>query len=192
MGEVLCIDRDALGVSPKVQKQIMLEQILLKDTAYLDRDKLTDREKNRWLPLNLTTTVRSIYSNRVVCRKEGIYYHAYNNFVDIERTEHKGYDLVMFWASMSVMLLIDCNNFAMRNILSSASSFQCCGLYWNDNIVGPIVYSQVYVRDAEFPTLSEYYSKDITDVSVEDLKALYRRGNMSALLDEIVEVKEEK
>ena len=102
---ILCVDTTALKTSIDVQKDVNLEDILNNHTKYYDTEE--EALKDDYAPLDFSVSVRSIYSNLilqidVVDRKK-----YYVNLTNVQPFVHKGYDLIMYLASIGLLYNIN-------------------------------------------------------------------------------------
>lgn len=188
MGSILCIDTDKIGRDNKLQKNLKLGNILVENTDYFSDFEGVDK---KWRPLKFATTVRSIHSNKIICQdvpKENrtIYYHTYGS---VDRFIHKGYDLVMFLSSMSIMEMLSdsADKAELNDVMFGHSIFKCQGIYFNAEIVDPVVFSIVYIEDDAFDSFfTPIALKD--NWRVEDIAKMKEdsHGNIQALIEDIV------
>ena len=99
---ILCVDIKALKTSEEVQKDVVLEDLLNNHTKYYDdvKEALLDN----FVPLDFSTSIRSIYSNLVVENSKFGGKRYYTNITDVQPFPHKGYDLIMFLSSIFTQL----------------------------------------------------------------------------------------
>lgn len=187
---ILCIDTKALNTSLYVQRDVNLEDLLNNHTKYYDSE--TEALKDKYVPLDFCVSVRSIYSNYVLqIDKENNEKRYYVNLTKVQPFVHKGYDLIMYLCSIGVMQSID-YQLGFDDLMMKHSQFQPIGLYNPDPaLINPIVYSHVIISDDGIKELPQYLKSDRYLVPIRTMK-MCKAGNISALLDTIIEVKEEE
>lgn len=192
MSNILCIDTEQIGRDTALQKSIKLEDVLLNHTDYFSSKKLDDEafKRSKWKPLKFATTVRSIGTNKVLCcdikdENRTVFYHTFGS---VDKFIHKGYDLVMFLSSMSIMNILSekADKTKLNDVMFNGSIFKCMGIFYNAEIVDPIIYSIVYIQDNYF---DDFFRGDVLkdDWRVEDISVMKEdtHGNIKALVDEI-------
>ena len=185
---ILCIDTRALKTSPDVQKDVNLEDLMLKHTKYYDTAK--DALKDKYVPLDFSVSVRSLYSNLVLQIDAGEQKRYYTNLTNVQQFVHKGYDLIMYLTSIGLMHSVD-YRLGFDELMMKHSQFMPIGLYNPDSaILNPIVYSHVIVSDEGAEQLPQYLKSDRGLVHISTMNEC-RAGNIPALLDTIIEVKED-
>ena len=95
---ILCIDTKALKTSPKVQKDIDIEDLLNNHTKYCQDVK--EALECGYVPLDFSTSIRSMYSNLVVQRNIEDKHKYYIN--TLKRSLTKGLILVDYKLSAVV------------------------------------------------------------------------------------------
>ena len=185
---ILCVDIKSMKRSPEVQRDINLEDLLLNHTKYFDSVEEAFREE--YAPLNFSVSVRSMYSNLVLQIEKGSGFRYYTNLTNIQEFPHKGYDLVMYLTSIGLMHSID-YKIGFDELMMNHSQFVPIGIY-NPNplIVSPIVYSHVILSDEGAEKLKDYLKGDRHLVSIDVMKE-NSEGNIHAMLDTLIKVKEE-
>lgn len=184
---ILCIDTKALKTSDEVQKDINLEDIMLNHTKYYDSKE--EALNDLYVPLDFSVSVRSLYTNLVLQIDKGEEKRYYTNLAEIPEFIHKGYDLVMYLTSIGLMHSIDFKQ-GFDELMTKHSQFMAIGLYNPDPaIINPIVYSHVLMSDVGAEELPAYLKEGRSLVPISDIDP---RGNLKALLDTIIEVKEEQ
>lgn len=185
---ILCVDIKSMKRSPEVQRDINLEDLLLNHTKYFDSMEEAFREE--YAPLNFSVSVRSMYSNLVLQIEKGSEFRYYTNLTNIQEFPHKGYDLVMYLTSIGLMHSID-YKLGFDELMMKHSQFMPIGLY-NPNplIVSPIIYSHVVMSDEGAEQLKEFFKSDRHFVDINKMRE-NSEGNIHAMLDTIIEVKEE-
>lgn len=185
---ILCIDTTMLECAYEVQKQLKLEDLLLNHTKYFD--SVEEALKEKYVPLDFATTIRTTFSNKVleIDAENGNHLY-YENLSDIGVVIHKGYDLVMHLSSVSLMNQIKAIDPTFIDIMVNSSTIQCCGiLNTAPEIINPIVYSQIIFSDECVETLSTYFKEGRRLIDIKDINP---KGNLPMLLNEIVEVNNE-
>ena len=183
---ILCVDTQVLKTSPEVQKDILLEDLLLNHTKYYD-DEVTALKDN-FVPLDFCVSVRSMYSNLILQIDKGEEKRYYTNLTKVQPFIHKGYDLVMYLASIGVMSNVD-YALGFDDVMMNHSQFSAVGLCNIDHtIINPIVYSQVILSDEGAEEFKKYLKEGRCLVPISDI---IEKGNIPALLHTLVEVKEE-
>ena len=185
---ILCIDTTALKTSPDVQKDVDLEDLLNNHTKYYDNE--VEALKDHYVPLDFCVSVRSIYSNYVLqVDKENDEKRYYVNLTKIQPFVHKGYDLIMYLCSIGVMQSVD-YQLGFDDLMMKHSQFQPIGLYNSDPaLINPIVYSHIIISDEGIKELHKYLKPDRSLVKISDINL---HGNLKALIDTLIEVKEEE
>lgn len=185
---ILCVDTTVLKVSPHVQKDVNLEDLLNNHTKYYD--SIEEALKDKYAPLDFSVSVRSIYSNLVLQIDKGVEQKRYyTNLTNIQPFIHKGYDLVMYLTSIGLMHSID-YKLGFDEFMTKHSQFCPIGLYNPDStIINPIIYSHVIISDEGIGELLQYLKGNNMLVHISGMKS---KGNIVALLDTLIEVKEEE
>lgn len=188
---ILCIDKSALKVSKEVQKDIKLEELLLKHTKYFD-GILRAYEEN-YVPLDFCTSVRSMYSNLVLSHEnEDGNKLLYTNLSLIHETPHSGYDLVMYLASVALTKRVTSLT-GICDIMMKHSQIQPIGLLnLNHSVMNPMVYSHIILSDEGAELIKKYLNNGSEFVSLDDLDQYRKKGNnITALLDTFIKVRKE-
>lgn len=183
---ILCIDSSVLKTSPDVQKDVDLEDLINNHTKYFNSEQEALDEK--YVPLDFSTSVRSMYSNLVLQsdKEEGKRY--YTNLTKIQPFIHKGYDLVMYLTSIGLMYNVDFD-LGFDDVMQKHSQFQPIGLYNPDpTLVNPIIYSHIILSDEGAEEFKKFLKSNRKWVSISDMKES-SEGNIKALLDTLIEVK---
>lgn len=185
---ILCVDIKSMKKSPEVQKDINLEDLLLNHTKYFETREEAFRED--YAPLNFSVSVRSMYSNLVLQIDKDKEFRYYTNLTNIQEFPHKGYDLVMYLTSIGLMHSIN-YKLGFDELMMNHSQFVPIGVY-NPNplIVSPIVYSHVILSDEGAEKLKDFLKGDRHLVSIDEMKE-NSEGNIHAMLDTLIKVKEE-
>ena len=182
---ILCVDTKHLKTSDKVQKDINLEELLKDHTKYFDT--VEEALNEAYVPLDVSTTIRSMFSNLVVEREtdNGVSY--YVNITNIDKFVHKGYDLLMYITSIGVLHCVD-YKMGFDDVMLQHSQFCPIGVYNPDpTLINPIVLVHIVMSDEGAELLKDYLKDNVKLVHVSNMKS---EGSIKALLDEIIEVKE--
>lgn len=187
---ILCIDTKVLKTSAEVQKDIDIEDLLNNHTKYYDSTE--ESFKDDFAPLDFCVTTRSIYTNLVMQIEEDGKPKYYKNLSQIQPFIHKGYDLVMYLASIGLMHNID-YKFGFDELMTKHSQFNIIGLYNPEpSIINPIIYSHIIISDEGVKEMPEYLNSNVEFVPISVMNENRELGcNATALLDTIIEVKEE-
>lgn len=186
---MILIEKSMIKVDPtKVQTDLNLEEILLKNTRY--SDTLPSAE-DPLEPLLFSVSVRSTYSNEVLEFTENNKSVYYTTLEDVPPVIHKGYDLVMYLGSICLTRHVAFKSAEDQQdffrLMSKKSGFTVMGLYVS-NVLPPIVYSQIVLTDDGMQEIKKYLKANVKPVKIEDMK---REGNIEALLNKIIIVKKE-
>ena len=180
----LFIDRSVLKVdNTNVQSSINLEDLLMNHTEYFEN---AFEKSVNYDSLYFCVSVRSMYSNRVLelnADEKKIYYFTASDF---PRTIHRGYDLVMYLASVCLLQHVNLGSekdaIAFNDIMAKESTFQPIGIYVSD-LLAPIVYSQIILTDSGFDKMIPYLKENVKAVRIEDMKT---EGNVPSLVSKLV------
>lgn len=187
---ILCIDTKALKTSPDVQKDVDLEDLLNNHTKYYDSAE--DALKDHYVPLDFSVSVRSMYSNLVLQINKGEEKRYYTNLTNVQPFVHKGYDLIMYLTSIGLMNNVD-YRLGFDDLMCSHSQFMPIGFYNPDpSLINPIIYTHVLISDEGAKELPQYLKCGRNLVDIKCTMKENVKGNIPALLDTIIEVKEEK
>ena len=183
---ILCIDKTAIKEAPEVQKDIDLEDLLVNHTKYFE----TEEEANiaNYAPLNFSVSVRSLYTNKVVCTRGEQNTLYYTNLTNVQEFPHKGYDLLMYLTSIALMSSVDYRA-GFDDLMMRHSQFQPVGLFYSP-FVNPIVYTHILVSDEGIEELAQFLKPNKDIVTIAEMRD-NTAGNIVALLDTLIEVKEE-
>ena len=191
--KILCIEKSVLKGMKGLTKDIPLEKYLLENTDYKEVDV---DWSDTYIPLTFSTTVRSMYSNKVVYKvlknKDNQDYRVYyESLTEIEPIIHKGYDLVMFLSSIAVQKMIKAEAQQTLGEIMCASTFSVRGLRYVEDagVIRPIVYSQIVISDEAFERFEKILDHEHGACSIEEMRENIH-GNLYDLLDDIVIVKE--
>lgn len=182
---ILCIRRDILPTSFEVNKTIDLGKLLLERATYLSKSELKSMNID-YVPINFMVSIRSAYSNLVleIPVENSDKKRYYINLTNVQPLPHKGEDLIMYLASIGVT---DCITYKYGfNDVMMQSQFCPVGLY-NDGIINPTIYSTVVLKDDVVDKFSTFLNKGYQFVPISEMK---RAGNIGAILDSLVIVKE--
>lgn len=182
----LCVDTKALKASPEVQKDVNLEDIINNHTKYYESEE--EALKDSYIPLDFCVSVRSMYSNLVLEKDIEGDKHYYTHLMNIQPYAHRGYDLIMFLSSIGLMQNI-IYDIGFDDLMMRHSQFQPIGLYNIDSpLIHPIIYSHIIISDEGAEELKKYLKDDRRLIPIKDIKP---RCNIKALLQTLIEVKEE-
>ena len=184
---ILCVDSTSIKEDMKVQSKVKIEDILLNHTKYYDSEE--EAVKDKYVPLDFCTSVRSIYSNEVLQIKEKSGFKYYVNYTNVDRFIHKGLDLVMY---LSALGLLQCINYtrAFDELMVKSSTIQPVGLYNpNSGFINPIIYSHVLIEDSGVEVFKTFLKEGCEFVPISDMNS---EGNITALLDKLLIVKGDK
>lgn len=185
---ILCIDTRALKTSPDVQRDVNLEDLINNHTKYYESAE--EALKDKYVPLDFSVTVRSMYSNLVLQIDKGEQKRYYTNLTNVQPFVHKGYDLIMYLTSIGLMHSVD-YNLGFDELMMKHSQFQPIGLYNPDSaVINPIIYTHVILSDEGAEQLPQYLKSDRGLVHINTMNE-FKQGNITAMLDTIIEVKEE-
>ena len=185
---ILCIDTRALKTSPDVQRDVNLEDLINNHTKYYESAE--EALKDKYVPLDFSVTVRSMYSNLVLQIGKGEQKRYYTNLTNVQPFVHKGYDLIMYLTSIGLMHSVN-YNLGFDELMMKHSQFQPIGLYNPDSaVINPIIYTHVILSDEGAEQLPQYLKSDRGLVHINAMNE-FKQGNITAMLDTIIEVKEE-
>ena len=177
------VEMKALAVSETVQRNVPLEDILLKHTRFYDDKDVA--LKDGYIPLNFATTIRTVFSNKVIGTvKRGRNYPIFcTNLGDVEMFPHKGLDLVMYLTSVAMFNVVEYKK--GFDDLMLHSEFQSIGIYNPDpSIINPIIYSHVYIDDSWEKDFETYLKETSKWYDIEYAKNA--GDNLKALLDTLI------
>lgn len=182
---ILCVDTKHLKTSDKVQKDINLEELLKDHTKYFYT--VEEALEENYVPLDVSTAIRSMYSNLVVERDTADGKKYYVNLTNIDKFVHKGYDLLMYLTSIGVMHCVD-YKMGFDDVMLQHSQFCPIGIYNPDpSLINPIIIVHIVMSDEGAESLRDYLKGNVKLVPIS---SIHHENNIRALLDEIVEVKE--
>jgi len=186
---ILCVDTQAIKCAYEVQKNVNLQDILAKHTKFYPT--VEEALEAKYVPLDFAVTVRTLYSNKVmqIETENGVRY--YTNLTQIPQYIHKGYDLIMFLASIGMMHNIDYAR-DFDEVMTKHSQFDCLGFYNPDPMVlNPIIYSHILISDEGAPEIEKFFKSGRKFVTIKEMNENCV-GNIPAILNEIIEVKEKE
>lgn len=183
---ILCIDMKALKLSNDVQKDVNLEDLLKNHTKYYDSvEKALDDD---FAPLDFSITVRSMYSNLVLQTTTESGKRYCTNLTNIQPFVHKGYDLVMYLASIGLMHNIE-YKLGFDELMTKHSQFIPMGIYNPGTpLLNPVIYSHIIISDEGVEELPQYLKEDRKFVPISEIEP---KGIIPAMLRTLIEVKEE-
>lgn len=185
---ILCVDTRHLDTAPYVQKDIDLGDILLNHTKYYE--SVAEAEKDLYVPLDFSTSVRTVYTNKVLQIKEGDKYLYYVNHTNVGQFIHRGYDLVMYLSAIGLMSYVD-YSYAFDDTMLKYSEQKPMGLYNPDpGFFNPIVYSHVIIADEAEKQFKTFLKPEVGLVTF-DIMRQRQKDSLTALLDTLKEVKKE-
>ena len=182
---IMCIDSTKLKRNYNVQKDVKLEDLLLNHTKFYTSSE--EAYKDLYVPLDFAVTVRSMYSNKVLQIKSEEGYLYYTNLADIPRFVHRGYDLVMYLASIAMLKNIN-YRIEYDELMFKHSQFNCIGLFNPlPEVINPKIYSHIILSDECLEEFSTYLKEGREMIDISDMKT---DGNYPSLIKEIIEVNE--
>lgn len=185
---ILCVDTRHLDTAPYVQKDIDLGDILLNHTKYYE--SVAEAEKDLYVPLDFSTSVRTVYTNKVLQIKEGDKYLYYVNHTNVGQFIHRGYDLVMYLSAIGLMSYVD-YSYAFDDTMLKYSEQKPMGLYNPDpGFFNPIVYSHIIIADEAEKQFNTFLKPEV-DLVTFDIMRQRQKDSLTALLDTLKEVKKE-
>lgn len=182
---ILCVKKDKLPTSSIVNKDINMEDIL-KDHKYYESEERALQDN--YIPLNIMISIRSLYSNLVLEKdvKDTDEKRYYINMTNLCPTHHKGYDLVMYFCSIGVMNQVNYKQ-GFDDIMMK-TAFHPIGLFNPDTgFINPTLYCHILLADEITEEFSKYLKDDVRLVPIKDMN---KEGNLTAILDKIIEVEE--
>lgn len=186
---ILCVDTTKIDTRPTVQKDVNIQELLTSHVKYYQDAE--SAEKDLYVPLDFSISVRSIYTNLVAQLKEGEEYRYYVNQARVDQFVHKGLDLAMYLSAIGMMTYVD-YSVEFDEVMFKHSAFQPIGLYNPDHgFMNPIVYSHVYIADEAVEKFKTFFKPDVSFVHIDTMRER-KKGNLSALLDTLITVKGEK
>ena len=188
MRRCLCVEKKAIEVSGKIQKNINLTDILLNHTEYFD-DNSAEVCSGEYVPLSVCISVRSLYTNKAIKRvtRKGLTRY-YVNITELAPVKHKGYDWLMYYASIAFSRMVNINS-ELNNIMAKYSQFQPIGLYNPDpNVLNPMIYCHIIIKDDGIYDLEKLLKSEYSLVDIEEVKKL-PYDNIQELVDSFIILK---
>lgn len=183
---ILCVDTHRLNTAPYVQKDVNLEDILLNHTKYYDTP--AEAEKDFYVPLSFSVSVRSVYTNKVLQIEEEGKYQYYVNHAKVGQFVHKGLDLIMYLSAIGLMTYVKYSP-EFDVAMMKYSTHQPIGLYNPDHgFFDPIICSHVILQDEGINQFKTFLKPGVEFVSIKTMNTR-KEGNLTALLDTLIEVK---
>lgn len=186
---ILCIDKNSLKQLPVVQKDTDLGELIKNHAKYFSSAE--EALKQDHVPLDFMVTIRSAYTNQVLEKhsEQGLEKRYYINMTNVDTLPHNGYDLIMYLSSVGIFNTI--KDFKPEfNAIMMKSQFCPIGLYNPDpSVLNPIIYSQVVLHDDTVADYTTFLKEGFRFVSIDKMQS---EGNLSAILDTILLVKEEQ
>lgn len=162
---MLCINQKALKVDKRVQKDIDVVDLLLKET--MNMNTINEAFKCGYLPLNFCICVRSIYSNQVLQQTINRFTHKHFFFMeDVPDLIHKGNDLIFYMNSLGLMNLVN-YDVGFDELMMKYSMSQLIGIYNpSPSFFNPTVVSHIILHDEGFKKLTKYLKQGIRPVNI--------------------------
>lgn len=177
----------SLKTAENVQKDVNLEDILNNHTKYYD--SVEEALRDKYVPLDFSVSVRTMHSNLVLQIDKSVGKRYYTNLTNIQPFVHKGYDLIMYLTSIGIMHSVD-YQLGFDDLMMKHSQFMPIGLYNPDSaVVNPIIYSHVIISDEGAKELPKYLKSGCELIPISEMNKTW---SISALVDTLIEVKEEK
>lgn len=184
---IMCVKKDSLKVSNYIQKDVDLSAIV-DGAIYFDSLDLAYNEG--YVPLDFSVSIRSTYTNLVaeICKdNENKKYFA--NLTNIGNYNHKGFDLIMYIASICVTKFVNFNNkeSGFGKVMLDYSDFVPMGLLnINPDFINPIIYSHVIIDDNGVEEFSKYFENGVKWVSIDSIEG---KEKGFAMLDSFIMLK---
>lgn len=181
---ILCIKKDELKISSELQKDVKLEEILLKHTKYFP--SIQEAEKDGYYPLDFMVSIRSVYTNLVLESdvEDSDEKRYFINLTNVDVLPHKGLDLIMYLASVGVMHCVD-YKLGFDEVMMK-SHFSPIGLLNTEpTLLNPIIYSHIILDDEVVEKFETYLKPGFRFVPIKDIQQL---GNMQTVTDSFVNV----
>lgn len=180
-----------LKESKDMQKDFSVHD-LFQDAKYFCDEKTAQKEG--YIPLVFATTIRSVYTNKVVTRT--VKSLKDKTFVDLstpsEPLPHNELDLVMYLSSISMFNFFEYKK-GFDELMMQGSEHQLIGLYCPCvGLVDPIIYSHVYVKDDLVEDFGKYMRPEVEWSDIELFKSTYTTSSFKPFLDTLIVAKEEK
>lgn len=182
---VLCVDTKALPIDPKVRKDIDVQDLLTRCVKpFSDLDTAT---KEGYVPVEFAISTRSIYDNTILSyQREGCVQY-YNRMTNIGPVHHRGLDLFMYLSSLAFIDSVEYTK-EVDSIMFQHSQFQPVGLYYPEVSETPLFYAHLLLSDPGMKLLEPHLKPGVT---VTPIQTMTPEGNLSALLETLIIVKEE-
>lgn len=186
---ILCVDTTVLAMKREVQKDVDLVDLLNNHTQYFETKEQALEEG--YVPLDFSVSLRSMYTNKVLQRQTESGVRYYVNMSQVERFIHKGEDLIMYLSSLGLLQCLDYKA-GFDELMFQHTQIQIQGLYNPDPaMINPIIYSHVIISDVGVKQLENYLKEGVSIVDIKTMKE-HSEGNIPAMLETIIEVKEEQ
>lgn len=184
---ILCVNLKALKPSDDVQKDVDLEDLLKNHTKYYDTEE--QALDDNFVPLDFSVTVRSAYSNLVLEIDKGEDGKRYcTNLTKIQPFVHKGYDLIMYLASIGLMHNVE-YKLGFDDLMAEHSQFMPMGIYNHGSLLlNPVIYSHIILTDEGAEEFPKYLKENCKLVPISDIDP---KGILPAFSRTLIEVKEE-
>lgn len=182
---VMCVDTKALPVDPKVCKDIDVQDLLTR--CIKPFSDLDTAAQEGYVPVDFAISTRSIYDNTVLSyqRESGVQYYVRMN--NIGPFHHRGLDLFMYLSSLAFLESVEYTK-EVDSIMFQHSQFQPVGLYYPKVSETPIFYAHLLLSDPGMKLLEPHLKLGVT---VTPIQSMTHEGNLSALLETLIIVKEE-
>ncbi len=190
---ILCIDTHKLDTAPYIQKDVDLAGILLNCTKYYN--SVEEAEKNFYVPLDFSVSVRTVYTNKVLQIKDGDNCSYYVNHTNVGQFAHKGYDLMMY---LSAIGFVSCVNYsdAFDTMMLKYSTLQPIGLYNPDpGFLNPIVYTHIIISDEAEGIIKPFLKPGVSLIHITEMEERVKNSGglyLTALLDTLIIVHDKK
>lgn len=144
-------------------------------------------DKSRYYPVDVMTTIRTMYSNEVLCKENKCYEVKQCN----QKYPHRGADLIMYETSRLVFTHIDFEKAGIGDIndIMYHSVFQFMGFTTFSDC--PTLYTTVVLQDEYAEKLKPFLLPNHRFERIDDIKALDDNSNPKCILDALVLVKGE-
>lgn len=186
---ILCVDISKIKSDFKIQKTVDLQNLI--NTCLKGFDDLEQAEREGYIPLNFAISIRTVYTNLVV-ESESIYpnkkayYENVSNLNSYFLTMHKGYDFIMFVASMGFLDFIVYNSL-VNEFMMKYSDFSIVGLYY-DGISKPTIVCHVIIKDEGIKSLLSHLKAGNKLVHISEIDP---KDSNAGILSSFIIIKEE-
>lgn len=183
---MLCVEAKVLPFLPKVRRDIDVQKVLTENVKFF-----SDRESaisEGYVPVDFAISTRSIYDNTVLayqCGENTQYYRRMTNIGPV--IPHLGLDLFMYLSSLAFLESVEYTS-DVDTIMLHHSQFQPIGLYNPDEVSTPIFYAHLLLSDQGMKFLEPHLKPGVT---IAPIQTMTTQGNVSALLETLIIVKEE-